>query len=236
MSTIKHPVGPQSSKVYWRRRLVVVLGIVAVIVVILLIVLRPGSGDARTPAAVHTTTAPPASSPARATGTSRATSTPDATSTPHATSTGTKTTTPTSGSTAAGSKPCTAENVQVGAVTDADSYAAGQLPKLSLSLTNTGNVSCTIDAGTAKQVFTITSGSEVYWKSTDCQVKPSDTVILLKPGKTLTSTPISWDRTRSDPSTCKGKRPAAPAGGASYHLKTSVDGIASVTSKQFILN
>ena len=43
MSTIKHPVGPQSSKVYWRRRLVVGLGLLAVLVIILLIIVRPGS-------------------------------------------------------------------------------------------------------------------------------------------------------------------------------------------------
>ena len=39
MSTFKHPVGPQPSKVYWRRRLLVGLGILAVIVVIVLIAL-----------------------------------------------------------------------------------------------------------------------------------------------------------------------------------------------------
>lgn len=219
MSTIKHPVGRQPSKVYWRRRLVVVLGIVAVIVVVLLIVLRPGPSEGGTPVAVHTTTTPSVS--------------PSAT---HSTSSAAKTTIPTTKSTAVAGKPCAAANITVGAITDADSYAADQHPKLSLSLSNTGTVSCTIDAGTAKQAYTITSGSEVYWKSSDCQVKPTHTVILLKPGKTLTSTPITWDRTRSDKSTCAGKRAAVPAGGASYHLQTSIDGITSETTKQFQLN
>ena len=222
MSTIKRPVGPQSSRVYWRRRLIVLLGIVAVIVVILLIVFRPGASDG-TPAASHTSLAPtaPTSSPTKATKTATAPS---------------KTTIPTAKSTAVAGKPCVPANVTVEALTDADSYAAGQQPKLSLSLTNTGTVSCTIDAGTAEQVYTITSGSEVYWKSTDCQVKPTHTVILLKPGKTLTSTPITWDRTRSDKTTCTDKRPAVPAAGAAYHLTTSVDGVASKTYKQFLLN
>ena len=44
MSTFRTPVGPQSSRVYWRRRLVVALGLVAVIVIIILIVVKPGSG------------------------------------------------------------------------------------------------------------------------------------------------------------------------------------------------
>lgn len=44
MSTFRNPVGPQPSRVYWRRRLVVGLGLLAVIVIIILIVVKPGSG------------------------------------------------------------------------------------------------------------------------------------------------------------------------------------------------
>jgi hypothetical protein len=49
MSTFRNPVGPQSSRVYWRRRLVVLLGLVAVIAIIILIVVQP-RGGAQTPA------------------------------------------------------------------------------------------------------------------------------------------------------------------------------------------
>lgn len=41
MSTFRNPVGPQSSSVYWRRRLILGLGLLAVIVIILLIVFGP---------------------------------------------------------------------------------------------------------------------------------------------------------------------------------------------------
>ncbi|MEV8253036.1 hypothetical protein AB0O95_03620 [Rhodoglobus sp. NPDC076762] len=41
MSTFRNPVGPQSSSVYWRRRLIVGLGLLAVIAIILLIVFGP---------------------------------------------------------------------------------------------------------------------------------------------------------------------------------------------------
>lgn len=215
MSTLKHPVGPQSGRVYWRRRLVVVLGLIAVIVIVLLIILRPGAGNGA-----------PATSP---TGTHTGVpSTPKAASAP-------STLIPTEAATVAGA-PCTAANVQVEALTDATSYAAGQHPLLSLSLTNIGPKTCTIDAGTAKQIFTITSGTEQYWISSDCQTNPVSTQILLAPNKTVTSTPISWDRTRSDPSTCNKTRAAVPAGGASYHLQTTVDGIKSATTKQFLLD
>ncbi|EAR25779.1 hypothetical protein A20C1_07863 [marine actinobacterium PHSC20C1] len=41
MSTFRNPVGPQSSNVYWRRRLIVGLGLLAVLAIILLIVFGP---------------------------------------------------------------------------------------------------------------------------------------------------------------------------------------------------
>jgi hypothetical protein len=208
MSTFKHPVGPQPSSVYWRRRLIVLLGAIAVVVVIVLIVVRPGSAGGE-----------PKTQP-----TGVATSTPAA-----------ATSIPTSSASAEG-QPCKPADVRVEAVTDKDQYAAGELPQLSVALTNTGSSACTIDAGTAQQVFTITSGSEVYWKSTDCQTDKVDAEVLLQPGKTISSqAPITWDRTRSDPSTCQAQRPQVPAGGASYHLETSVSGVKSSESKQFIL-
>ncbi|WP_167042490.1 hypothetical protein [Salinibacterium sp. ZJ454] len=45
MSTFRNPVGPQPSKVYWRRRLMVLLGLAAVIVIVVLIIVRPGGGE-----------------------------------------------------------------------------------------------------------------------------------------------------------------------------------------------
>jgi hypothetical protein len=213
MSTFKHPVGPQPSKVYWRRRLIVGLGALAVIVVIVLIIVRPGSSSGEPAKPVTTST----STPSRTASDSGSTSIPTS-------------------SAKADGAPCTADQIQVVPNTDASSYAADAQPQLSFSLTNTGTTSCAMDAGTATQVFTVTSGSEVYWTSTDCQTDPVHTEILLKPGKTLTSSPVAWDRTRSDPATCGAQREAVPAGGASYHLKVSVGGFDSDTTKQFLLN
>lgn len=209
MSTFKHPVGPQPSKVYWRRRLILGIGLLAVILVVVLIIVRPGASDGA-PAPASTTGAPK-------------TTTPPATSIP------------TSSASASGAA-CDTANVRVEAVTDKATYAAGELPQLSVAITNTGSAACKIDAGTAQQLFTITSGSEVYWKSTDCQTDKVDAEVLLQPGKTISSqTPITWDRTRSDPSTCQASREQVPAAGASYHLTTTVAGIESPETKQFIL-
>lgn len=212
MSTLKHP-GRQSQTVYRRRRLLVGLTLVAIVVAIVLIVVKPGSSNAEQK--------PPAPKAAAT-----------ATSTPTTASTKPASTKPSPGA------PCTAATVKVEAVTDATHYAPGEQPQLSLRVTNTGPVACTLNAGTSKQVFTISSGSDVYWKSTDCQVDAGDAVVTLKPGKPISSaTPISWERVRSAPDTCDDDtRPAAPAGGASYNLSVSIGGITAASPKQFILD
>jgi hypothetical protein len=215
MSTIKQPIGRQSSKVYRRRRLVVGFGLLAVLVIIILLVVRPGASSG------ESTSGAPSAGSVGATDTAT-----DAAQAlvPEA-------------SVAVDGAPCEPAQVQVDAVTDAVSYEAGQQPQLSLSLTNTGTNSCLINAGTAAQVFTITSGAETYWNSTDCQTESSDSQVTLKPGILVSSsTPIAWDRTRSAIDTCDAvTRDGAPAGGASYNLSVSVDGVASASAKQILL-
>jgi hypothetical protein len=211
MSTIKHPVGPQPSKVYWRRRLVVLLGLIAVLIVIVLIIVRPGgNADAQK---------------ADASDAASSSETPSSSDAP-----------PTA--TADAGAPCAPQSVTVEAVTDAADYAADQQPALSLVVTNTGATACTLNVGTSAQVFTVKSGEDVYWTSTDCQTEASDAPFVLAPGEPVESAaPILWDRTRSAPDTCdSSERDSAPAEGSSYHLSVSIDGIESSSSKQFILN
>lgn len=186
------------------------LGLVAVIVAIVLIVVRPGASqgdESKTPP----TAAPEASA-------------------------GAATTAPPGDPAAAGGAECAPERVVVEPVTDKSEYAEGETPELSVTLTNTGDTACTLNAGTAAQVFTVRSGEEAYWTSTDCQTSPSDAQVTLEPGTPISSSvPILWDRTRSSTDTCDGAREAVPAGGASYHLDVTVDGIESTLSKQFLL-
>lgn len=133
--------------------------------------------------------------------------------------------------------PCTPADVEVVAVADAETYPAGALPKLSISLTNRSNADCTIDVGTTTQSFTITSGSDVWWRSTDCQENPSSMVVTLSAGQTVTSAePVEWDRTRSSVDTCdQENRARAPGGGASYHVAVSIGGFDSRGSQQILL-
>jgi hypothetical protein len=208
MSTTKHPVGPQASAVYRRRRLVVGLGLLAVIIVILLIVFRPGGGDDEAAPAPAGTAAPAPTAAAA-----------DAAAGPTGTA-------------------CDPAVVTVEAITDQSAYDPGDNPELALSVTNTGTVACDLNAGTSTQVFTITSGADVYWTSTDCQTDPADAEVTLEPGVAVsTKTPVVWDRTRSSPETCEiTDREAVPGEGASYYLTVSVGGIESATPTQFLLN
>jgi hypothetical protein len=221
MSSLTNPRGPERPAVYWRRRLIVFGVLLAVIVLVIVLIVRLASGPG-----TENTAATPTPTP---------TATPAPTAAPEASTTApideAATTDP--GSAAA----CTADRIRVEAVVNGTSFAADELPQLSLSVTNTGSAACTMNAGTSQQVFTVSSGEEPYWTSTDCQTAPSDQQVLLEPGKTVSSNPpITWDRTRSAPDTCDQPRDPVPAGGASYHLNTSIGGFASADSAQFLLN
>ena len=143
---------------------------------------------------------------------------------------------PTPSGTEAATPTCANDDLLVEPVLDKESYRSGEKPKLSIALTNTGDVDCTLNVGTSTQKFVIASGSDIWWRSTDCQSKPSDQIVLLAAGQRVTSAaPLDWDRTRSSVKTCEGERPAAPGGGASYHLTVEIAGVESDGSAQFLL-
>ncbi|MEX1079821.1 MAG: hypothetical protein WED09_12015 [Homoserinimonas sp.] len=130
---------------------------------------------------------------------------------------------------------CNPENIELKAVTDKSQYASGQQPMISMSIVNNGSVACVADVGTDKQLYEITSGAETYWLSTDCQAEQTPQKVALEPGVAQSTTPITWDRTRSDPSTCENERKAVTAAGASYHLTVSLGDIKSEKTAQFLL-
>ncbi|WP_345801249.1 hypothetical protein AAIB33_17605 [Microbacterium sp. AZCO] len=219
-----------SPAVYRRRRLVVLIAVLLIAAGIAwLLIAQPWRGLALTseptPSPTRTSTQTPTPTPT-------ATPTPTPTPTPEPTPTGTPT--PAATGTAG---PCLASDILVEAVTDADTYAAGQNPQVSIKLTNQGSEDCTLNVGTTTQVFTVSSGNDVWWRSTDCQTEPSDMIVTLAAGQTVSSaTPVVWDRTRSSVSTCDtSNRPIAPAGGASYHVTVEIGGIPASQSKQILL-
>lgn len=211
-----------SAAVYRRRRLVLLLALILVVAVIgvsiWLLVAKPWANaaeavDTPTPTAPVTETASP-----EATDTAGASAEPTNEETP-------------------GIVACEAKDVAVEALTDADTYEAGVLPQLSIRLTNNGSTDCTIDVGSSTQVFTVSSGDDVWWRSTDCQQNPSSMIATLAAGATVESkTPVTWDRTRSSVESCASEnRPHAPGGGASYHVDVQIGGFKGTVSKQILL-
>ncbi|MEI2270033.1 hypothetical protein OHB93_11990 [Microbacterium sp. No. 7] len=129
---------------------------------------------------------------------------------------------------------CTTGDVTVTATTDKTSYGTGELPKLSITLVNDTDQPCLINVGTAAQTFEITSGTDTWWRSTDCQTEPSDQIVQLDAGKTVkSSAPIVWDRTRSAVDTCDGDRQKALPGW--YNLAVTIGGIGSAEPASFTL-
>ncbi|MDQ0728269.1 hypothetical protein [Microbacterium sp. W4I20] len=211
-----------SAAVYRRRRLVLLIGLVLLVALIgvsaWLLIARPWASAASTPAPTSSATAEetPSSSPS-----------PDAESPSPSPS----------GEATPAIVACAAKDIEVSAVTDSDSYASGVTPRLSISLTNKGKTDCTMDVGSTTQVFTVSSGADVWWRSTDCQENPSSMIATLAAGATVTSKePVTWDRTRSSVDTCdQENRQRAPGGGSSYHVEVSIGGFTSVSTTQILL-
>jgi hypothetical protein len=212
MSTFRNPVGPQPRSVYWRRRLVVLLGLVAVIALVVFLITRPGSGEASsgTPTPTPTQDAESTAEPE-----------PEPSATPEEES--------------VEGADCDPANVVVEAITDKASYAAGEKPQLSFSITNTSVVACTFNVGTTQQLFTVSSGADQFWSSKDCETDAVDAAILLEPNLAQSSAPIAWDRTRSSVDTCDSDRPAAPAGGATFSLNVTVGAASPAVPTSFLL-
>ncbi|GAA2944457.1 hypothetical protein GCM10010458_32150 [Microbacterium luteolum] len=210
-----------SAAVYRRRRLVLLIGMILAVAVIgvstWLLIARPWANAAAGPAPTSSgTTTPSTTTPPPGTGSPEPS--PSAEQTPAIVA-------------------CAAKDVEVTAVTDSDSYEAGVTPQLSISLTNKGSTDCTIDVGSTTQVFTVSSGADVWWRSTDCQENPSSMIATLAAGTTVTSKdPVVWDRTRSSVETCADEnRQRAPGGGSSYHVEVSIGGFTSASSTQILL-
>jgi cytoskeletal protein RodZ len=226
-----------SPAVYRRRRIVLLIGVVAVIALVWLLIAQPWRG-----AAVENTASTPSATSSASPRQTSASPTPSETvdaavepsPAPTAAPEASPTTAPSATPTA---RPCVARDITVEPMSDQDTYAPGQNPQLSITLTNNGATDCTLNVGTSAQAFTIVSGNDVWWRSTDCQTEPSDMVVLLAAGQSVSSAaPLVWDRTRSAVGSCGDSgRQNAPGGGASYHLSVEIGGIASTQSTQILL-
>ena len=113
---------------------------------------------------------------------------------------------------------CDQNLVTVSAATDKPAYAAGEIPLLTLKVTNGNKVPCEVNIGTSQMEYLITSGSDRIFSSKDCQSESSDLVKTIAPGQSETAN-FQWQRNR----TVQGCDPvqAKPGAGGAYYVFTA---------------
>lgn len=117
------------------------------------------------------------------------------------------------------------------------SFGADETPHIWFTLTNTNSVDCTFNAGAKVQYFTIQSGDQDIWSSTQCSREGlEDSNIVLASAETISSAPSPWEKVFSSETGCGSDQAPVITGGASYHLKVEVNGELSSNSQQFVLN
>ncbi len=106
---------------------------------------------------------------------------------------------------------CPDSVITVEATTDSSTYPVGSTPKLTLTISNTGDVACTRDIGPKANELEITSGGYHVWSSDDCNASSKSEVTTLKPNKKYAST-ITWNGRLSQKGCPDGEGAAAKAG------------------------
>lgn len=109
-------------------------------------------------------------------------------------------------------------DLAVRASTDRESYPEDAEPVLVLTLENTGEDPCRVNAGTSRMAYEVTSGADTVFDSRHCQAGSEDAEVTIEPGQEE-SARLTWNRLR----TAEG---CAEAGGEAqagyYRLVTSL--------------
>ncbi|MFI7484008.1 hypothetical protein ACH9EU_16505 [Kocuria sp. M1R5S2] len=84
----------------------------------------------------------------------------------------------------------------VRASTDRDTYTQDAEPVLVLTLENTGEDPCRVDAGTSQMVYEVSSGSDSVFDSRHCQAGSEDREVTVEPEQEL-SARLTWNGARS---------------------------------------
>lgn len=120
---------------------------------------------------------------------------------------------PSASASAASGEPvdCLDSAIAVEATTDSSTYPVGSTPKLTLTITNTGDVPCRRDVGPKANELTITSGGYHVWSSDDCATNSKGKISTLKPGQSSVAS-ITWDGHLSQKGCTDAPGAAAKAG------------------------
>jgi hypothetical protein len=180
-----HPVGPQSPRVYWLRR----LALLVLLLVLVVGLVKACSGGAAEP--------------------DRVTSGPQ----PSAT---------TSSAPSTGKPPrCSEDTIEVAATADAETYPADVLPHLSAEVRNISDEPCRLASEEAARSWSVLSGDDEIWTTTDCEHPRNRVIHRLGAGKAITYS-VVWDRHRSIDGCAEPGDEAQPG---TYRLFVSVDGV-----------
>ncbi len=201
MSSLLHPVGPQTPGVYWLRRLIVLAVVVALIVGIKLAFFNGGGSGTAAPEPSTSPTASPSASTSKS-------------GTPEPTTTGSASPSKSASPSSGGTPLCKDSQITVTASTDAATYQVGATPRLRMRIQNTSDNACRRDIGAAKNELVITSGSTQVWSSDDCNPGGSQQVQTIQPGQSYSVT-VTWLGKLSKKG-CPADMPEAQAG--SYKL------------------
>ena len=261
MPSLRNPVGPLPSSIYWRRRVVVLTVLAAVVALLSWLVF--GGGGKKTATAGHPgpaqsiTPGPTGSSGSGSGGSSDGSTTGGPgkggrpTAGASATSGGGSVTVTGggsggsssggSGSTVANSAAtmglpvCSASDLSLSLGSTQQSYNATQWPVFQLQIGNTSGTACRADLGAASAVAVVsTSGNGHVWSSGDCPLNTAaEWYTVPASGSTLTAN-FQWSRTTSAPGCTPGAGGAAADPGT-YVVQVSLKGLTAEPSTQFRL-
>ncbi len=189
-----HPNGPEPSSVYWIRRAAILVVLLTVVLGVWWLFGAVLGGDSSTPtSAVADSESADPEAGTQAGGDAPAEAASAAPLTP------------------AEPVGCPNAVIRVEATTDSSTYTVGENPRLTLSITNTGDVACTRDVGAKANELEITSGGYHVWSSDDCNASNDSKVSVLEPGQTFASA-ITWNGRLSQKGCPEGKGAKAKAG------------------------
>ncbi|MER5548329.1 hypothetical protein ABT072_39195 [Streptomyces sp. NPDC002589] len=263
MGSLRNPVGPLPSSIYWRRR-VVLLSVVALLTLVVTWIATSGGGggkkntgasNGKNPA--HTITPGPSASgpaisqhPGGRDESSGGDSSGSGSGGSGAGSSG-------SGDGSGGSGPgsgggnvgtgdtlpassalpnCTPSAVTLSLSSLHNSYSPDQTPAFELTAKNGSSADCKVDLGPRSTVLTITSadGGKAFWSSADCPQSQGSLVFRVPAGQSITYT-VKWDRRPSAPQCATPTPSARSAAAGTYLLEAKAPGFGNVRTS-FVLS
>ncbi|GAA5225889.1 hypothetical protein [Paeniglutamicibacter antarcticus] len=96
---------------------------------------------------------------------------------------------------------CLEGDIGITASTAHDTHGPAENPVLVMTIENQGKFDCNVNVGTSQQDFSVMSGKDRIFATSDCVQDPTDTEITIKPGASETAR-FTWTRVRSAPG-CK---------------------------------